>query len=379
MNRLERLTARVHEHGLGALLVTTPANTFYLSRFAAASCIRPTVVVACDAPVLIVSQAEEEHARERSAIGDIRTYSDRQVGGAGGMSSMHLALGLALEALRDYGIAGSIGFEADGLSAEGFFTLRGRTSVPVVPTRGVVERLRMVKDDEEIGLIRQACALADHGMGVAVAASWPGNSELAVVAEAEAAVLREGLRRHPSRRLDVRARSVSGPRTALPYAPPSARRLEPGDAVACGVACRVDGYRAAHQRTLFVERAADGPRRLFEVVERAAAAALAAIRPGTACREVDRAARAVVEEAGCGQAFLHRTGAGLGITAGEHPVLGPGDDTPLEVGMVVTVEPGLYVPGVGGVRHTDTVLVTAHGPEILTPHPRDMEGLVVRA
>lgn len=378
MNRLELVAARARDHGLAALLVTTPANTYYLSQFQAVTYSRPVIVVASEFPVLVVPQLEEEHARAYSTIGEIRTYSDRQASGVGGLSAMHLALGVALEALREGHVAGPIGFESEGLSAEGFYTLRSRTSAPVVPTRGLVEQFRIVKSAAEIDRIREACAVADYGMGIETGASWPGNTELAIAADGDAAMLREGVRRHPDRRLAAGSRPISGPRTALPHAAPSGRVLAVGDAVIHDIWYSVDGYHAEVERTIFIERASDAQRRLFAIMERAAAAALAAVRPGAAARDVDRAARRVIEESGYGPQFLHRTGHGIGLDIHEGPFLGPGDETELRPGMVITIEPGIYVDGVGGFRHSDTVVVTEDGAQVLTRHPREVEALVVR-
>jgi Xaa-Pro dipeptidase len=285
---------------------------------------------------------------------------------------------MALEALKDAGVKGPIGFEAEGLSAEGFFTLRTRTSSPVVPTRGIVERLRIVKDAAELDLIRKATALADYGMGVEVAASWPGNTEANIMAEGNAAMLREGLKRHFDHRIEAQSRPVSGPKTVLPHSLPSARQLSAGDVVIHSTACTVNGYHAEDERTVFIESPSDAQRPLFEIMERAAAAALRAIRPGVACREVDRVAREVIEQAGYGPQFIHRTGHGLGLDDHELPFFAPGDDTELLPGMVMSVGPGIYVEGIGGFRHSDTVVVTGDGCESLTSYPRDLEALVVR-
>ncbi len=378
MSRLDQVNAAARDHGLTSLLVTTPANTHYLSRFAAVAYSRPIVVVVTENPVLIVPELEEEHARAHSSIADIRTYSDRMFGGVGGMSPLHLALSIALEALRDLGVKGPIGFEAEGLSAEGFFTLRSRTSSAIVPTRGVVERLRMVKDAEELDLIRKASALADYGMGVEVAASWPGNTEIAIMAEGNAAMLREGLRRHFDYRIDAQSRPVSGPKTVLPHALPGVRQIAIGDVIIHGTGCIVNGYHAEDERTIFVERATDVQRKLFGVMLRAGAAALQAIRPGVPCREIDRAARTIIEDAGYGTQFVHRTGHGLGLDYHELPFFAPGDDTELLPGMVMSIEPGIYAAEAGGFRHSDTVVVTEDGYEVLTPYPRDAEALIVR-
>ncbi len=369
MNRLESATARMRDHGLAALLVTTPASAYYLSRFRAATHTRPVVVVVAENPVLIVPELEEAHARRTSVIGDILTYSERQVGRQRGLSHLHLALAVAIETLKESGTSGPIGFESEGLSAEGFFTLRGRIPAQIVPTRGIVEEMRVVKDAGELELIRAAAGLADCGIAAGIAACRPGNTAVEVGIASAAAMMRTGAAGHPERHVAA----------AWPHAPARGRALAAGDAAACSAVCAVDGYHAEAERTVPIESASDDQRRLFGVMLRAGAAARAAIRPGVPCLEVDRAARAVVADAGYGPQFAHVTGHGLGIARHELPFLAQGDDTALVPGMVLSVGPGVYVEGIGRFRHSDTVVVTSDGCEVLTLHPRHLEALTTRS
>jgi len=373
MNRLESATARMRDHGLAALLVTTPANAYYLSRFRTESRSRPAVVVLAENPVLVVPELEEARARDTSVVGDILTYSDRQYGRQRGLTHMDLALAVALEALKESGVSGPIGFESEGLSAEGFFALRSRIPAQVVPTRGIVEEMRMVKDEGELELIRAAAGLADHGVAAGIAVCRPGNTRLEIGIEATAAIMRVGAARHPEHQV-----AAASP-YASPYAPPTRRALAAGDAVVCSTVCAVDGYHAEAERTVMIEAVSDDLRRLYEVMLRAGAAARSAIRPGVPCLEVDRAARAVVAEAGYGQQFTRMTGHGLGIERHELPSLAQGDDTPLVPGMVMSVGPEIYVEGAGRFRHSDTVLVTGDGCQVLTLHLRHLEALTTRS
>ncbi|MBM3470939.1 MAG: aminopeptidase P family protein [Armatimonadetes bacterium] len=379
MNRLESATARMRDHGLAGLLVTTPANAYYLSRFPTETCALPVVVVVSENPVLVVPELEEARARDTSVIGDILTYSDRQYGRQRGFTHLHLALAVALEALKELGTSGPIGLESEGLSAEGFFTLRSRIPAQVVPTRGIVEEMRMVKDAGEMELIRVAAGLADHGIGAGIAECRPGNTIPVIGIEATAAMVRAGAARHPELRVTAASHPAAGPNAPWPHSPAAGRALAAGDALICSAVCTVDGYHAEAERTVLIETASDDQRRLFEVILRAASAARAAIRPGVPCQEVDRAARAVVAEAGCGPQFTRMTGHGLGIGRHELPYLAEGDDTVLAPGMVVSVGPGIHVEGGDVFRHTDTILVKDDGCEVLTLHPRHLEALTTRS
>jgi Xaa-Pro dipeptidase len=241
----------------------------------------------------------------------------------------------------------------------------------------LVEPQRLVKDADELALIRKGCVLAEHGMAVEVDASTVGTAEIAIMAEGNAAMLREAARRFPEDEVSAGSRPVSGEKTVLPHSIPSGRQLRSGDGVIHGTGCAVNGYYSEDERTIFVERASAEQRRLFEVMLRAQEAAIAAIRAGVPCRDVDRAARSVIEDAGLGAAFIHRTGHGIGIDYHELPFFAPGDETALAPGIVMSVEPGIYIPGVGGFRHSDTIVVTEAGCEILTPYPKDLESLIV--
>ena len=376
-DRLETVYRSVRDAGLEALIVSTPANTYYLTGFRAVTYSRPVVVVLTASPVLVIPELEAAHAQVRSRVRDIRTYADTGLGGLAGKHPLHLALDLTIEVLRSQEVRGPIGFEAGGLTFEGYAYLREHAPWELQPTRRLVEAPRMVKDPGELELIRRGCLLAEHGMAVEVDASQVGAAEVAIMAEGNAAMLREAARRFPDDEVAASSRPVSGEKTVLPHSIPSGRQLRPGDVVIHGTGCAVNGYYSEDERTIFVEKATAEQRGLFEVMVRAQQAAPAAIRPGVPCREVDRAARAVIEEAGFGAFFIHRTGHGIGIDYHELPFFAPGDETVLQPGMVLSVEPGIYVPGVGGFRHSDTIVVTEDGCEVLTHYPKDLDSLIV--
>lgn len=375
-DRLDAAYTAARQRGLGTLLVSTPANTYYLTGFRAVTYSRPVILVLTDTPVLILPELEATHARARSRVQDIRTYADTALGGLGGKSPLHLALDLAVEVLRAQALTVPVGFEPSGISFEGHAYLRAGYGV-LEPAPGLVEQQRLAKDPDELALIRKGCVLAEHGMAVEVDASTVGEAEIAIMAEGNAAMLREAARRFPEDEISAGSRPVSGDKTVLPHSIPSGRTLRSGDGVIHGTGCAVNGYYSEDERTIFVERASAEQRRLFEVMLRAQEAAIAAIRPGVPCREVDRAARSVIEDAGLGEAFIHRTGHGIGIDYHELPFFAPGDETLLAPGMVMSVEPGIYVPGAGGFRHSDTIVVTEEGCEVLTPYPKDLESLIV--
>lgn len=376
--RLEHLRRALRAKDVDALLVLTPANTCYLSGFHAVTYSRPEAVIVAEESVLVVPELEETHARKRSVIPTIRTYSDLGLGGLDGKSTFQLAMDLCVDVLREGDLHHRrVGFEPTGMTVDGHAYLRGAWGAPLLPVKGLVEGLRMVKDAAELRAIRTGCELAEHGMRVEVDATRPGATEIGIMARGNAAMLEEAARRYPDRQTAAMSRPVSGAKSVLPHSIPSGKPVETGDVVIHGTGCVVDAYHSEDERTMFVGRPTPEQERAFEVMRRAQESAIAAIRPGVPCRDVDRAARAVIEAAGFGRQFTHRTGHGIGIDIHEAPFFSASDETRLEPGMTMTVEPGIYLEGVGGFRHSDTVVVTEGGCEVLTAFPRTLEHLVV--
>jgi len=377
--RLERMHRELHGLGVDAMLVLAPANTYYLSGFHAVTYSRPIAVIVGDDPVLIIPELEEAHARAHSVIPTIRTYSDLGLGGLDGKSTFQLAMDLCVDVLRELALQKRrVGFEPTTVTVDGHAYLRGAWGTPLIPTKGVVERLRLVKDPDELRAIRIGCELADYGMRVEVDATRPGATEISIMARGNAAMLEEAARRYPDRQTTSMSRPVSGAKAVLPHSIPSGKPIERGDVVIHGTGCLVDAYYSENERTMFVGAPGPAQEQLFDVMRRAQETAIGAIRPGASCREIDRAARAVIERAGYGRQFTHRTGHGIGIDIHEAPYFSGSDETVLQPGMVMSVEPGIYVDGVGGFRHSDTIVVTAGGCDVLTTFPKTLPELTVR-
>ncbi len=376
--RIDRVQKAVRDAGLDALIISTSANTYYASGFRAISYSRPVLVLVTDRPALIIPELEETHARQRSVIQDIRTYSDMALGGLSGKSTLQLALDLCLEVMREWELTGRrVGFEPTGFTLDGYHYLAEAWKTPLVPLKGIIERLRMMKDEDELHLIRTGAELADVGMRVETDASIPGATEIEIMARGNAAMLTEAAHRYPALHISSGSRPVSGEKTVLPHSIPSGRKLLRGDVVIHGTGCVTEGYYSEDERTIFVGNPTPEQRRLFDVMLRSQQTGIDAIRPGTKCSAVDRAARSVIEDAGYGKAFIHRTGHGIGIDIHELPFFAASDETVLEPGMVMSVEPGIYIEGAGGFRHSDTIIVTDDGCEVLTKYPKTLPELIV--
>jgi Xaa-Pro aminopeptidase len=233
--------------------------------------------------------------------------------------------------------------------------------VELVPAGGLVERLRAVKEPDEIDRIRRAARAADYGLAQVLEQGVMGRTERALADALEQAMRDSGADR-PGFELIIAA----GPHAALPHAKPRDVEVKPGDMVVIDWGAEVDGYRSDCTRTIAAGEPSDEAREIYELVLAAERTGLAAVRSGADCREVDATARAVIEAAGHGEHFGHGLGHGVGIEIHEAPRLSMLAEGQLATGNVVTVEPGIYVPGRLGVRIEDLVVVGDGGCEVLT-------------
>jgi Xaa-Pro aminopeptidase len=231
---------------------------------------------------------------------------------------------------------------------------------------GVAERLRAVKDADEIAAIRRSMDICGKAYLQTLKRIKPGMSEKAIAAELEYRMRRLGAEK-PSFETIV----ASGERSALPHAQPTDAPLRQNSLLLVDMGACVDGYASDMTRVVCTGRPPRGMRKLYEAVLEAHLAALAVVRPGVACSAVDAAARKSLRRAGLDQYFQHSTGHGLGLEIHEAPRVGRTVDDVIEENMVITIEPGAYLPGAGGVRIEDTILVTGRGAESLTNVPKE--------
>jgi Xaa-Pro aminopeptidase len=241
--------------------------------------------------------------------------------------------------------------------------------VELVPAGGIVEELRAVKSEDELARIREAAKLADEILEYVRERGLVGRTERAVAIDLECEMRERGAE-EPSFPSIVAA----GPNGALPHAHPGDTRIGPGQLVVLDLGARLDGYCSDCTRTFATGELSGEAAEVYELVERAQRETLAAIRAGALCREVDGVARSIIESAGHGEHFGHGVGHGVGIEVHEAPRLSQlaPEDARLEAGNVVTVEPGVYLPGELGVRIEDLVTVTEDGCEILSAFPKSL-------
>jgi len=241
---------------------------------------------------------------------------------------------------------------------------RGVTLKPIGP---VVDRLRMVKSDDEIARIRRSVLTNSEAFERATRSIKAGARESAIAAELEYQMRRLGAEKAAFETI-----VAVGSRSALPHAQPTSRKLANDELLLIDMGACQDGYMSDMTRVLFCGRPSRRVRNMYNAVLKAQLAAIDAVRPGVTAAHVDRAARRVLDAEGLGKEFVHSTGHGLGLEIHEGPRLGRRDKTKLEAGMAITIEPGAYVRDFGGIRIEDTVLVTKTGCEVLTPTSKEL-------
>ncbi len=352
--RAGRVVERLPAAGCEALLVTWLPNVRYLTGFSGSA---GMVLVTPERVVLLTD-------------GRYDTQSHEQLDAAGVEADIVVA-GHADQLARLTELVApltSLGLEAQSVSwAQQRAFADTFAGVELVATTEVVEGLRLVKEPGEVARIRAACAIADD----ALAATLPLLAERPTE-RGFALALEVAMRERGASGTSFDTIVASGPNGALPHARPSDRAVEHGELVVIDFGCIVDGYCSDMTRTVSVGDPGPDARRLWDVVRESQSAGRDAVAAGVACADVDRASRAVIEAAGWGAEFSHGTGHGVGLEIHESPRVAKAAGGTLTEGVVVTVEPGVYLPGVGGVRLEDTVVVTEAGADALTAFPKTL-------
>ena len=359
--RLDAVRDTLADLGVDALIVTHPPNLRYLGGFDGSL---GALLVTSSECSLIVDGRYITIAKERAAASEGLRHLRVE------LAPRSMEEGIASEWARTK--AAAVGVEGAVMTLDRFTRLQSLIPARFVTTERVVEAARMIKDEGEIEVMRQAARMLSAAALEALAAVRPGRSETEVALEVELALRRAGFSK-PAFETIV----ASGPHSALPHARPGTRVLTAGDGVVLDFGGVYDGYCVDLTRTVQLGPASGSFRRIFDAVREAHAAAIAAVKPGVAASAVDTAARERLAARGLAEAFVHGTGHGLGLEVHEEPRVtraGTARDEILRPGMIFTVEPGAYLPGVGGVRIEDDVLVTASGCEVLTSVPIDLEG-----
>lgn len=352
--RLAALRGKLQEQQLEALVVTHGANRLYLSGFTGTSGV---LVITQEKAILITDFRYTEQAKEEAPLFTIIETKGK--------------ISETLAQVLDEAESGRVGFEAGNLTVKQFTDWqKAMPNLHWEATEGLVEGLRQTKDEKEVAAIQQALSISEATLMDLLPRLKPGLTEMEVATDLEF-----GMRRRGGVRASFETIVASGPRGAYPHGTATSRVIGRDEFVTLDFGTVYRNYCSDLTRTIFLGSPTPEHRKVYQVVLEAQEKAIAAVRPGVTGAELDQVARRHIEEAGYGQYFGHGLGHGVGLEIHEGPRVGPNSQDVLQPGMVITVEPGIYIPGWGGVRIEDMVLVTDRGGEVLTRAPKELLAL----
>ena len=384
--RIEHVRRRLRRRKLDALYLTDGTSMFYLTGYSFIATERPAaLIIPVDGKITFMGPLlEKDHIPLKTkVIEDVKTYVDYP----GERHPMeHFA-----EFLKEMGLAKKrIGIDNKAGAAarwgyKGPPITKKLQEAKFVDIKNLVSSMRLIKSDEEIAFIRESAKWANlaHALLQEYTAEGLWDVEVALAASYEASTLMKktlGPDYEPLRRsspVGVGFRGQVGEMSAIPHSIATKRVIRNGDVVITGAGADVGGYSCELERTMIVGEPAPKQKRYFNVMVKAQEAAFNTFKPGVKCSEIDRATINVFKKAGLMHLVKHHTGHGLGLEGHEPPWLDLGNEEPLRVGMVVSCEPGIYETGFAGFRHSDTVLITEDGVEIITYYPRNLEALTI--
>ncbi|WP_433231514.1 M24 family metallopeptidase [Actinomadura formosensis] len=348
--RRRRLAALVAAGDADALLVTRLVNVRYLTGLDSS---RAALLIPADGPAVLATDGRYA-GTAAEVCPELPLVVDRKVA-------------TALVARAAAGGHGRLGFEAHDLTVEQHTALLADTEAELMPLGHLVEDLRRVKDEEEIALLREACAITDRAFEAVLPEIRAGVTERAVAVALERAMVDFGAEGTAFETI-----VASGPNGAVPHHHPGGREFQAGDLVTMDFGALYSGYHADMTRTVAIGEPAGWQRDVYDLVHRAQRAAVDAAVPGADVKDVDAAARDIITAAGHGDAFTHGLGHGVGLEIHEAPLMGYDQTGKLVDRVPITAEPGVYLTGRGGVRIEDTFVVRADGPELLTTTTKDL-------
>lgn len=349
MDKLERLRESFEQLHIDGMLITNPYNRRYISGFTGTAGV---VLVSKDRALFITDFRYVEQAQKQCAGFEIVQH----------MKAIHEEVA---HQAKQLGIA-KLGFEQD-MTYASYTTYNRAHDGEFVPVSEVVEKLRLIKTNSEIKILKEAAQIADAAFEHIIGYIRPGLTELEVSNELEFFMRKQGA---TSSSFDTIV--ASGYRSALPHGVASDKVIEAGDFVTLDYGAYYNGYVSDITRTIAVGKPSDELKNIYDIVLEAQLRGMAGIKPGMTGKEADALTRNLIEEKGFGPNFGHSTGHGIGLEVHEGPALSMKSDIVLEPGMAVTVEPGIYVPGLGGVRIEDDTIITNEGNEALTHSTKEL-------
>ncbi len=349
------------ENDVQVCFLTSPENVFYLSGFNSDPHERllGLAIFQEEEPFLICPGMEKDTARHAGWPYEIIGYSDIDQP----WELVHNAVNKRVKSVL------KIAIEKEHMNVERFETLKSLFSgAAFFSAEEKLRKQRMIKTESELVKLREACELADFAINSGMDEIKEGKTELEVLAAVEYELKKKGVSQ-----MSFATMVLTGSNAASPHGIPGQTKIKKGDLVLFDLGVIVDGYCSDITRTVAYGDINEKQLDVYNTVLKAQLAAIEAIKPGVPCSEIDLTARRIIADAGYGEFFPHRLGHGLGISVHEYPSVTEKNPLVLEEGMVFTVEPGIYVPDIAGVRIEDDVLVTATGCEILTKFPKNLQ------
>lgn len=345
-DRRNKLTSLLSKKSIGAFLIRKKENIAYLTGSKGDDAI---LLVSPGENILITDSRYEEEYRKSAEKCSIRIAKNKDMGST------------VAEACNEIH-SGFIGFEADNFSYQWHANLKKRLGKrKLIPLARIVESLRVVKDDDEIHHIRQACVYGARLMNHAVRTLKPGISENSVKRAIEMYALKNNIELAG---FDIIV--ASGVNASMPHAVASEKRIKRQEMITIDLGAMQDGYNSDLTRTVFLGKINHKYLHIYNIILAAQDVAIKNLKPGVYAKEVDAVSRQYISEKGMGSFFLHSLGHGIGREVHEIPAISRMSEMKLEKGMVITIEPGIYIPGWGGVRIEDTVLIAENGCEVMT-------------
>ncbi len=362
--RVERVVNKLKAQGLDGCVVSNPHNIRYLCGFTAGE--DGWLFIGANARAVLTDGRYWAQVAQQCPEAELIQYRSHEDG-----DWAHcLASWLKSKSWR-----GRLGFEGAVLTFDAYASMRealvgqGGPATELVSLGASLDEVRIIKDAAEIDLIREAAAVADRAWAATVKEFKAG------MRESEFSNLLEwNMKREGASKTSFDTIVASGPNGAYPHAGVTERRMQEGELITVDFGAVYKGYCSDITRTIWLGELVGKQREIFECVKRAHDTALQAVRPGLKGCEVDKIARDIIEAAGYGEAFNHSLGHGVGLAVHEAPGLRRESQTVLEAGMLVTIEPGIYLPGVGGCRVEDLVVITKDGCEVLSRAPYQLVG-----
>lgn len=360
MSKINQISTYLKEQNLDAAFITTPDNVFYVSGFRSNPHERLLGVLVFQnaEPLMILPQMEVPDARNAGWNFDVVGHQDTDQ-----------PWQLLKQAIENKKLTPSqIAIEKSHMTVERLEAIQELyPDVTFTRLDDQLNSMRVVKDANELAILRDAAAYADYAIEVGVSEIAEGKTELEILTAIELALKKKGISH-----MSFDTMVLSGPKTASPHGKPGDRKIQKGDLVLFDLGVIYKGYCSDITRTVAFGEPSTKQKEVYETVRKAEQAAVDAVKPGVKAMELDKIARDIITEAGYGEFFTHRLGHGLGISVHEFPSVTGNNEMELIEGMVFTIEPGIYDPNITGVRIEDDVVVTKDGVEVLTKYPKEL-------